>query len=115
MNDKGYVKFSFYGAGFFQPPSVIRVCKTTDDYFDLVKFCWECIGTIQSKIGEIDLTERHGYMFLNSLYKCLKHLFDRIDECYDYLKWVDNTKGGNQDVYTTTLSHEASLRKGSRK
>ena len=29
------------------PPNYQKFCKSTDDYFDLIKYCWECIDDVK--------------------------------------------------------------------
>ena len=90
------------------PPNHQKVCGSIDDYFDLIKYCWECIGDVKQAVVGINFYGRDSHVEFMEYKKMLCSLHARIEECYAYLnnlgKAVDISS--TQDVYTTTKAHE---------
>lgn len=89
------------------PPNYQKVCQSDDDYFDLIRYCWECIGDVKQAISEVKFYDVDAQYEIADYIKSLKHLHIRINECYGYLKELDKTKSKDKiEVYTTTVAHE---------
>lgn len=73
------------------PPNYQKVCATTDDYFDLIKYCWECIGDVSDEIVKINFNHSDSQYSMNFYKKSLQQLHVRINECYAHLKSIGNS------------------------
>lgn len=73
------------------PPNYQKVCSTTDDYFDLIKYCWECIGDIGGELVKMDPYNPDTQYEIEHYRKSLQHLHIRINECYAHLKSIGNS------------------------
>ena len=72
------------------PPNYQKVCSSTDDYFDLIKYCWECIGDVSREFVNINYFSADAQYEISHYKKSLQHLHIRIDECYTQLKLIGN-------------------------
>jgi len=76
------------------PPNYQKVCKTTDDYFSLIKYCWECIGHLSKEALGMNFYNSDVQYDMNFYKKSLQAHHTRINECYAHLKSI----GNNVDV-----------------
>lgn len=88
------------------PPNHQKECKTVGDYFDLIKYCWECIGDVKQAIIDINYYRKESQYEMAEYQKSIKHLHIRIDECYVVLKQYGKEKSKVEvNVYTTKIGH----------
>mgnify|MGYP003673478589 FL=1 len=87
------------------PPSYQKVCITPDEYFDLIKYCWECIGDVSEALVSVNFYHSDSQFELTHYKASLLHLHRRINECYEHLKTVGYANEVKPiDVYTAPLS-----------
>ena len=88
------------------PPNYQKVCESDNDYFDLIKYCWECIGDVSESISNINFYKEDGQYELVEYKKSIHHLHVRIEECYSYLKKLGvEVEAIEMEVFTAPIGH----------
>ena len=72
------------------PPNHQKVCSNEDDYIQLINWCWEKIGEINTGLVEINLYKTDSVHEMNYYKDVLRTLHTRIKECYEHLILVGN-------------------------
>lgn len=90
------------------PPNYQKVCNEVDDYFDLIKYCFECIGDVKQAIANVNFYHKDAQYNIAHYNTSIKHLHRRINECYEHLKSLGNEKDISRvtNVYTTSIANE---------
>ena len=90
------------------PPDHYKICKSEDDYFELISWCWKKLEQVKSEVSAINFYKDDASLELGYYMKATRHLHNRITQCYEHLQSLGNSQDITRatDVFTSTLAHK---------